>query len=46
MSKVIELDKKESIKKIMASLKDQWTLTLLDQISGNSLKISLNKKPH
>lgn len=46
MGRVIELDKKASIKKVMEDLKNQWTITLTDDISGNSLKILLDKKPH
>ncbi len=46
MGRVIELDKKESIKKVTEDLKNQWTITLTDDISGNSLKILLDKKPH
>lgn len=46
IGRVIEIDKKESIKKVMEDLKDQWTITLCDEISGNSLKIILNEKSH
>ena len=46
MAKVIEMEKRESIKKVMDDLRDKWTITLIDEISGNSLKIILNNKPH
>ncbi len=48
MAKVIEMEKQESIQKVMESLKvkDKWTLTLVDEISRNSLKLTLDKKPH
>lgn len=46
MTRVIEMEKRESIKKVTDKLKDKWTITLQDEISGNSLKILLDKKPH
>src|SRR5258708_5646553 len=46
MTRVIEMEKGESIKKVTDELKDKWTITLQDEISGNSLKILLDKKPH
>lgn len=46
MIKVIEMEKKQSIKKVTDELKDRWTITLKDEISGNTLEIELNKKPH
>lgn len=46
MTKVIEIEKKQSIKKIIDHLKDRWTVTLKDEISGNTLEIELNKIPH
>ena len=46
MARVIEMEKGESIKKVTDDLKDRWTITLMDEISGNSLKIELNNKPH
>jgi len=46
MAKAIEIEKQESIQKVMESLKDKWTLTLVDEISRNSLKLTLDKKPH
>lgn len=46
MARVIEMDKRKSIKKAMDDLKDKWTVTLVDEISGNSLKIVIDQKPH
>lgn len=46
MAKIIEMEKQESIQKVMDNLKDKWTLTLVDDISHNSLKVTLDKKPH
>lgn len=46
MARVIEREKGESIKKVTDELKDKWTIMLKDEISGNSLKIFLDKKPH
>ncbi|MFQ5452603.1 MAG: transposase, partial [Candidatus Zixiibacteriota bacterium] len=46
MGKAIELESGKSIRKVMDELKDRWTITLKDEISGNSLKIALDKKPH
>lgn len=46
MAKVIELKTGSSIKKITEDLKDKWTIILKDEISGNSLKVHLDKKPH
>lgn len=46
MARVIEMEKGESIKKVTDDLKDRWTITLSDEISGNSLEIELNNKPH
>jgi transposase len=43
MAKVIEMEKQESIQKVMESLKDKWTLTLVDEISRNSLNLPLIK---
>lgn len=44
MARVIELEKKESIKKVTDELKDKWAIMLTDEISGNSLKVYLDKK--
>lgn len=46
MAKLIEIEKQESIQKVMDRLKDKWTITLVDEISRNSLKVTLDKKPH
>lgn len=46
MTKVIEIDKKTSLKNVIEDLKDKWTITLVDEISGNLLNILLDKKPH
>lgn len=46
MGKVIEIEKGLSIRRVMDNLKDKWTLTLKDEISGNSLKLHLDHKPH
>ncbi|OGK16668.1 hypothetical protein A2690_00095 [Candidatus Roizmanbacteria bacterium RIFCSPHIGHO2_01_FULL_39_12b] len=46
MARVIETDKGKSVKQVMDELKDKWTITLKDEISGNSLNILLDKKPH
>lgn len=46
MCKVIEVEKQESIKRVMDDLRDKWTIVIQDTISGNSLKLLLDKKPH
>ena len=46
MTRVIEAEKKKSIKQVMDELKDKWTITLKDEISGNTLSVFLDKKPH
>ncbi|MEW6088080.1 MAG: hypothetical protein AB1498_07215 [bacterium] len=46
MTRVIEMEKGKSIRKVVDELKDKWTITLKDEISGNSLKLLLDKKPH
>ena len=46
MAKVIELKTGNSIKKVMEELRDKWTVILKDVISGNSLKILIDKIPH
>ncbi len=46
MTRVIEMEKGESIKKVTDELKNKWTIILKDEISGNSLKLLLDKKPH
>jgi len=46
MGRVIEMEKGESIRKIMDNLKDKWTILVKDEISGNSVKLLLEKIPH
>jgi len=46
MTRVIEAEKKKSIKQVMDELKDKWTITLKDEISGNTFSVFLDKKPH
>ena len=46
VARVIEMEKGESIKQVTDDLKDKWTITLKDEISGNSLNILVNNKPH
>lgn len=46
IAKVIEIEKGKSIKQVTDDLKDKWTITLKDEISGNSLKVLVNNKPH
>lgn len=46
MGKVIELTQGRSLQKVVAELKDTWTVTLYDEISGNTLEIMLEHKPH
>lgn len=46
MARVIEAEKGASVQHVIDELKDKWTITLKDEISGNSLKVLLDKKPH
>ncbi len=46
MARAIENETGQSVKQVMDVLRDKWTLTLTDEISGNFLKIQLDKKPH
>lgn len=46
MGRVIEAETGESIRKTMDNLKDKWTILLKDEISGNSVKLLLDKIPH
>lgn len=46
IARVIEMEKGQSIQQVTDDLKDKWTITLKDDISGNSLKILVNNKPH
>lgn len=40
LSRVMEQEKQQSIKKIVEELKDVWTITIKDEISGNQLKFN------
>lgn len=46
MARVIEIERQESVKKVIADLKDRWTVKLVDEISGNSVNVVIDKKPH
>lgn len=46
ITRVIEMEKGKSIQQVTDDLKDKWTIILKDEISGNSLKILVNNKPH
>lgn len=46
LTKVIEREKHMSIQKVVEGLKDLWTVTLTDEISGNTLDLLINMKPH
>lgn len=46
MGRVIEMEKGESIRKTMDNLKDKWTILLKDEISGNTVKLLLDRIPH
>ena len=46
MARVIEMETRESVKQVMDRLKDKWTLTIKDDISGNTLKLTLDAIPH
>lgn len=46
LSRVMEQEKQQSIKKIVEELKDIWTITIKDEISGNSMKLIDDRKPH
>ena len=46
MGRVIETEKGGSIRKTMDHLKDRWTIYLKDEISGNNVKLLLDKIPH
>lgn len=46
LTKVIEQEKQTSIQKVVDYLKDIWTVTLKDDISGNDLDVVINTKPH
>jgi transposase len=46
MGKIIELTQGRTLQKAVSELKDKWTITLYDEISGNSLEVMLEHKPH
>jgi transposase len=46
MGKIIELTQGRTLQRVVDELKDKWTVTLYDEISGNSLDITLEHKPH
>lgn len=46
LTKVIEKEKQKSIQKVVEELKDLWTVTLTDEISGNTKDLIINMKPH
>lgn len=46
LTKVIENEKQASIQKVVEELKDIWTVTLKDEISGNTMDLAINTKPH
>lgn len=46
MGKIIELTQGRTLQRVVDELKDKWTVTLYDEISGNSLEVILEHKPH
>jgi len=46
LTRVIEREKGVTIKRVTDELKDRWTITLKDTISGNTFDVLLDKKPH
>ena len=46
MGKIIELMQGRTLQRIVDELKDKWTVTLHDEISGNTLDVMLEHKPH
>lgn len=46
LSRVIESETQKTVAQVMDELRDNWTLTLSDGISGNSMKISFDNKTH
>jgi len=46
MGKIIELTQGRALQKVVDELKDKWTVTLYDEISGNTLEVMLEHKPH
>ena len=46
MGKLIELTQGRALQRVVDELKDKWTVTLYDEISGNTLEVMLEHKPH
>lgn len=46
MGKIIELTQGRTLQRVVDELKDKWTVTLYDEISGNTLDVMLENKPH
>lgn len=46
LSRVIERQTGQSVRTTVDKLKDQWTITLTDDISGNTLDVVLDTNPH
>ena len=46
MGKIIELTQGRTLQRVVDELKDKWTVTLYDEISGNTLEVMLEHKPH
>lgn len=46
MGKIIELTQGRALQRVVDELKDKWTVTLYDEISGNTLEVMLEHKPH
>lgn len=46
VSRAIEADTGKTVKQTMDELRDNWTLIVTDEISGNSAKLQLDRKTH
>lgn len=46
LTKVIEAEKHRSIQKVVEEMKDLWTVTIVDDISGNATDLLITMKPH
>lgn len=46
MGKIIEMTQGRTLQRVVDELKDKWTVTLHDEISGNTLEVMLEHKPH
>ena len=46
VSRAIEADTGKTVKQKMDELRDNWTLIVTDEISGNSAKLQLDRKTH